>query len=918
MPTSMKSRTRFLVLDASALIHRAYHALPPLTSPAGRPVGALYGLAATLLHVLKAFKPTHVAAALDRPERTFRHEKFEAYKAQRAETPEDLLEQITRAGAVFRAFGIPVVDAKGYEADDVIGTLTKKASAEGVESIIVTGDQDTLQLIDVRTRVFMLRRGIKDTVTMGPEDVRERFGLTPDQMIDYKALRGDPSDNIPGVRGVGEKTATELLRKYETVSGVYRHLKELPGSLQEKLKGGREAARMSRDLVTIERGVKLPAKLPDLKWTGYDRPAAVALLQELGFSSLLPRLPEQPRSSAAPGVQGALLAASGDTRAKRRTEGYTLVRSAAEATRVAAALANVKAFVVDTETDVLGARTATLHGISLSTAEASAWYVPASFVPAFKEVLENPRIEKWGHNLKYDFSALLQAGIRTIPLAFDTMLASYILSPGTRAHTLDTLVFTVLGHEMIPIEALIGKKSGGQKRLSDVPLDDVAEYSAEDADYTLRLVTHFRRELEKIPTLQKVFTEIELPLVPILAHMELAGVRLDVPFLERLGADVGKKLRKLETLIHRHAGTTFNINSPAQLREILFDRLKLPTTGIGRTQTGLSTAAEELDKLREAHPIIAALTEYRELSKLKGTYLDALPTLVDAKTGRVYTSYNQTVAATGRLSSSDPNLQNIPIRTELGGEIRKAFIAERGNVLVALDYSQLELRLAAHIAKDAAMRDVFRRGGDIHVETAAFAFDTEPAAVTKEQRRKAKTLNFGVLYGMGPQAFSRAADIPFGEAQAFIAEYMATYRGIAEYMEEVVALAASQGYVETIYGRRRYLPEIQSRNPQIRSSAERMAINHPIQGTESDVIKRAMIALFGKMEGGDAAFYNAKLILQVHDELVFEVPRAQAEQLGRTAKRTMERLERLSVPLIVDVRVGKNWGEMKPLSASHA
>jgi DNA polymerase-1 len=464
---------------------------------------------------------------------------------------------------------------------------------------------------------------------------------------------------------------------------------------------------------------------------------------------------------------------------------------------------------------------------------------------------------------------------------------------------------------MIPIEALIGKKAGAQKSLTDVPLDAVAEYSCEDADYTLRLVRHFRKELTREPTLRSVFEDMEMPLIPVLAHMELAGVKLNIPFLRDLGSTLGKKLRTLERMIHRRAGGPFNINSPGQLREVLFTRLKLPAVGIGRTQSGLSTAAEELEKLRDAHPIVLLLQNYRELSKLKSTYLDALPELADPSSGRVYTSYNQTVASTGRLSSSNPNLQNIPIRTEIGGEIRKAFIAERGQVLVAADYSQLELRIAAHIAKDRVMHEAFQRGKDIHAETAAFVFAVPPEKVTKEQRRQAKTLNFGILYGMGPQAFARAAGVPLGEAQAFIAEYMRTYRGIAEYMEEAKALAAAQGYVETIYGRRRYLPEIRSRNPQVRSAAERMAMNHPVQGTESDIIKRAMIALYERMQDRDPAFAGAKMILQVHDELVFEVPKERAENLARSAKMIMERMEKLSVPIVVDIRIGKNWGEMQ-------
>ncbi len=904
---------RLVVLDAHALIHRAYHALPHLTAPDGRPVGALYGLCLTLLNVLKTFRPTHVVAAFDRPEKTFRHEQFAAYKAQRAKAPEDLVAQLIRARDIVTAFGVRIADAKGFEADDVIGTVTTRASRSGIDSIVVTGDQDTLQLVDERTRVHMLRRGVKDTVTMGPAEVKERFGLAPRQLIDFKALRGDPSDNIPGVRGIGEKTATDLLQRFGSLAGMMKHLPELPEALQEKLRDGRAALLESKDLVTIRRNVALDFSLDDLAWKHGDRAPAIALFQELGFASLLSRLPQGEGGQATAGkpAQGSLLAdAGGDSRAKRRTPGYRLVTSAEDLAVLRRTLEQSTGFVVDTETDTLGARTAPLHGISIAVAEGGAWYVPAALVVALKDILENPRLPKWGHNLKYDIAVLARCGIRVRPLAFDTMLASYILAPGTRTHGLDSLAFTILGHEMIPIEALIGKRTGPQKILSAVPLDDVVEYSGEDADYTLRLVRHFTRELEAVPTLRRVFTEIEMPLIPVLAHLECVGVKLDVALLATLGKGVGKTLGVLERQIHRAAGVVFNVNSPVQLREILFTKLKLPTAGVGRTQSGFSTAAEELEKLQDAHPMITFLREYRELAKLKNTYLDALPEQVDPATGRVYTSYNQTVAATGRLSSSSPNLQNIPIRTDLGGEIRKAFVAERGHLLVAADYSQLELRIAAHVARDNVMEEAFLKGKDIHTETAAFAFHIPPETVTKEQRRQAKTLNFGVLYGMGPQAFARAAGIPFGEAQAFIDAYMRTYRGIADFMREAKALAAREGYVETIYGRRRYLPEIHSSNSRVRSAAERMAINHPIQGTASDIMKRAMITLFARVEQGTGAFRDVAMILQVHDELVFEAPAAQAEALAREVQQTMESLERLRVLLVVDMRVGKTWGEM--------
>lgn len=904
-------KTRLVVLDANALIHRAFHALPPLTSPSGEPVGALYGLCLTLLNVLKAFKPTHLVAAFDRPEKTFRHEEYGAYKATREKAPAELSAQIGRAKDIFTAFAIPVLDAPRYEADDVIGTVTAQAKKEDVESIIVTGDQDTMQLVDGSTRVHLLKRGVKDTVTMGPAEVQERYGLTPEQMVDYKALRGDPSDNIPGVRGVGERTATDLLQKFGDLEGVYRNLKKLPESVRKKLDAGKEDAFVSRKLVTIARAVPLKTTVEELMRQPYDRATVIALFQELGFSSLLPRLPElaADRSQAAGTAQRLELHAPAK---RKRATGYHLLQSTSEVEALAKKLVASKGFVVDTETERLGARTQPLHGVSVAMKEGEAFYIPAPFVSSLKSALQHPAVPKWGHNLKYDLEVLQQAGIRLAPLAFDTILASYVLAPGTRAHDLDALTFTILGREKTPITALIGKGKE-QKALSAVPLEEVAEYSCEDADMTLRLVRHFERELKGTPSLRRVFAEIEVPLIPVLAHLELTGVKLDVGVLRKLGRTVARSLARLEGTIQKLAGESFNVSSTPQLRAVLFEKLELPTAGITRTQTGLSTAAEELEKLRDAHPIVPLLQEHRELAKLKSTYLDALPALVDRETGRVYTTYNQTATATGRLSSSDPNLQNIPIRTDLGMEIRKAFVAERGYTLVAADYSQLQLRLVAHLARDRNMQRAFRDGKDIHAETAAFAFGVPVERVTAAQRRAAKTLNFGMLYGMGPQAFARAAGIALGDAQRFIDAYFRTYRGVAEYMEEAKAAAAAQGYVETIAGRRRYLPEITSRNPQVRGEAERMAINHPAQGSEADVLKKAMITLFTRIATGDRPFRGVRMILTVHDELVFEVPRGQEAAMALETRRVMESVERLTVPLVVDLRVGSSWGALRPL-----
>lgn len=897
-------RSRLLLLDTNALVHRAFHALPPLTSPKGEPVGALYGLCLTLLNVVKLFRPTHLAAAFDRPEKTFRHEAFASYKAQREKAPEDLVRQLTRARELLASFSMPVVDAKGYEADDVMGTLTARAERAGAESVIVTGDQDALQLVGEQTRVHLLKRGIKETVTMGPAEVRERYGLSPLQLVDFKALRGDPSDNLPGVRGIGEKTATTLLQQYGSLDGVYAHLKDLSPAVRRKLEEGQDEAYRGRMLATIHREVPLTASFADLAWTASDRTAVARLFQELGFASLLSKL------SAVTGEQPA------ERRSPKRSRGqkprYHLLTERSDVVRLAEKLKASKGFALDTETNRLGARTQPLHGLSLAMVAGEAWYVPASLTPLLKTVLEDARIPKWGHNIKYDLEVLEQFKIKPRAVTFDTMLASYILAPGSRAHDLPTLAFSLFGHEKTDIESLIGKGKH-EKSLADVPLADVAAYSCEDAELTVRLVRHFEQVFQKEPTLSRVFREIEMPLIPVLVHLELSGVKIDTGLLVSLGRNVARTLQSLERRIYARAGGSFNVSSSTQLSAVLFDKLKLPSSGIARTQTGLSTAAAELEKLREAHPIIPLIAEHRELAKLQSTYLDALPGLVDPDTGRVYTTYHQTTTATGRLSSAGPNLQNIPVRTPLGAEIRKAFVAERGHLLVAADYSQLQLRLAAHLARDQAMTEAFRAGADIHAETAAAVFAVPVSKVTKEQRRVAKTLNFGVLYGMGSHAFARAAGVSFGEAQRFIDGYFRTYHGIADYMEEAKALAASQGYVETITGRRRYLPEMHSRDPLVRSEAERMAINHPAQGSEADILKRAMIVVYDRLANADPRCEGARMILTVHDELVFEVPEGRGRPFGEMVRELMEHVEMLSVPLVVDLKAGRTWGTLRAL-----
>lgn len=903
----MARTLKLAILDSHALIHRAYHALPPMNAPDGQPTNAVYGFTAMLFKVFTALKPTHVVAAFDMAGPTFREEEFKEYKAQRKPVDAELISQFELTRRLVRAFNIPILEKQSFEADDVIGTVTRLVDG-GVRKIIVTGDADALQLVDATTTVFALKRGITDTVLYDEAVARERFGFPPAALPEYKGLRGDPSDNIPGVRGIGEKSAQSLIVQYGSIEEVYRHLDELPERLQAKLKGHKREALLSRRLAVIRRDVPLDFSLDKAALHDFDPAEVRKLFEELGFRSLLERLSVFVRAFA-PGY-----GRHSKTAERIMPTNYHLVTGLKEQAVLRARLKKEKVIVFDTETDWLEARLAPMVGMSFAVKN-NAWYVPADreSVKVWKELLEDKKVGKVGHNIKYDTKVLAQSGIQLRPIVFDSMVASYLLRPGVRQHNLDTLARQELEHETILITELIGPKprgvQGRQKRMSEVPLPQLAHYAAEDADVTWRLYEKFSAQIKQ-EGLTRVLEEIELPLIEVLAAMELAGIRLDSAVLKKLQKKVEARTKKLQQLIWQQAGEEFNINSTQQLRKILFEKLGLSTVAVGRTQTGFSTAAAELTKLRQQHPIIGRLEEYRELTKLNNTYLTALPELVDAATGRLYTSFNQTVAATGRLSSSDPNLQNIPVRTELGEAVRAAFVAEPGHVLVKADYSQLELRLAAHIAQDENMIAAFRAGEDIHRATAAWVYGVAPAAVTSEQRRVAKTLNFGVLYGMGTNRFARESGLRPEEARTFIERYREQYSGIPRLFEATIQQAEDLGYVETLFGRKRYIPEIHSRTPALRAAAERAAFNFPMQGTEADILKKAMIVLHATLRQD---FPEAALVLTVHDELVVEASMEAATAVAQAMRQAMEKVVVLDVPLTVDVAVGANWRDTLPV-----
>lgn len=940
----MERQKKLMIIDGNALIHRAFHALPPLATRDGQIVNAVYGFTTILFRAFKDLRPSHVVVTFDVKGGTFRHTDFPAYKAHRTKQPDELYAQIPMVKDLIRIMGIPIVELPGYEADDVIGTISAQLDRKkDIHSIIVTGDMDTLQLVDDNTKVYTMRKGIADTILYDEKAVFERFGLLPNQMIDYKALRGDPSDNIPGVPGIGEKTAVTLLKEFKTLDNVYKNLAKIkPEGVRLKLEKGKESATMSKHLATIVTNAPIEFTIESAELKGADRGAVVEELQRLNFKSLLTQIDQIPGLMRAqfghvPTSEAAELAATAGAKGKKlktaqmdfsapaptnqtpakteRNAGksfgkqqYTLVNTKKAAQEVAEALKKAKRFVFDTETDSLESRHTKILGLSVCAEEGVAYYVTHEVLKELRDVLADESIKKIAHNAKFDMHVLQANGYEINGVDCDTMVASYLLNPGSRQHKLDTLIFLYFGYEMQPITELIG--TGKQQISMDkVPVETVSWYSCEDSDWTFRLYKKLMPELQQRAQ-DSLFQKVEIPLIPVLARMESAGIAVEVDFLKDMEKKLAKQITHLQQAIYTQAGREFNISSPAQLKVILFDELQLSPVGVGRTKTGLSTAAAQLEKLRGLHPIIDLISEYREVTKLQSTYVTALPEMIDPTDNRIHTSFNQTIAATGRLSSTDPNLQNIPIRTELGKEIRKAFVAERGKVLLSADYSQIELRVAAHMSGDKAMIEAFRSGQDFHTITAALIFNKKPEEVTKDIRRAAKTINFGVLYGMGPNALAAQTDMSRIEAKEFIQKYYKVYHRLRDYLEELKATAREKGYVETLWGRRRYVPEIVSGMPMLRAEAERAAMNHPIQGTAADLMKLAMIEVDAQIQSGKIP---ATMLLQVHDELVFEVAAADVEKAGKHITEIMEHVEELKAPIIADLSVGKNWGALKEI-----
>ncbi|MFH1745177.1 MAG: DNA polymerase I [bacterium] len=944
-----KAKNKILIIDGNALIHRSFHAIPPtMATKSGEIVNAVYGFTSVLLKAIKEFKPKYVVLTLDRKAPTFRHKMFKEYKAKRVKAPDELYAQIPRVKEIADIFHIPVFEKNGYEADDLIGTIAKKVDENGkAENIIVTGDADTMQLINKNTRVYTMSRGFSDHVLYDEKGVLAKYSLSAEQMIDYKALRGDPSDNIPGVRGIGEKTAVELLRDFKTLDGVYENInsKKIRDRIRELLIQYKKDAYLSRDLATINRETEIDFDLEKAEFGKYDLNEVASLFSELEFKSLLPRVKDLlSQNSGQRGAERGQTVSDKFERNKKLFK-YHIVKTEKEFQNFLIKLKKQKMFTLDTETMGVDVLNDSLRGISFSWQEGEAYFLPIinadktsphqktdlfnykskredgkkihPYLKSLEQIFIDEKIKKSGHNIKFDARVIENAaGKKLRGIAFDTMIASYLLNPGTRQNNLDNLVFSELGFEKISKEDLLGK---GKEKITfaDVPEEKLGIYSCEDADFSHRLIKKLEKELiEK--ELIKLFSEIEIPLIPVLAEMENNGIKIDEKFLKSMSVRLAKDIGMLEKKIYKLAGSKFNIRSTKQLQEKLFRDMNIAVefidesgqrVNIKKNKTGLSTSFDELEKLKGEHEIIHFIQEFRELSKLVSTYVDALPQLVNKKTSRVHTSFNQTITSTGRLSSTEPNLQNIPARTELGREIRKAFVAPLGRKFISADYSQIELRLAAHLSGDERMIKAFHDGVDIHSSTAAEIRGIKLEDVTKEMRREAKATNFGILYGQGPYGLSRSADIPFARAREFIDQYFSIFKGVRKYLDKTMEKARAKGYVETLFSRRRYLPDLNSSMPMARKAAERMAVNAPIQGTAADIMKIAMINIDKIIE--EKFDEKVKMLLQVHDELIFEVEDGMVEEASKIIKREMENVIKLSVPIEVDVKIGNNWGEMK-------
>ena len=925
---------KLFLIDAYALIYRSYYAFikNPRINSKGLNTSAIFGFINSLEDVLRRENPTHIAVAFDPQGPTFRHEAFEQYKAQREETPEAIRASVPYIKDIIKAYNIPILEVPRFEADDVIGTISKLAEKKDFDVFMMTPDKDYGQLVS--EHIFMYRPKFGgDYEVLGVPEVLNKYGLTNVcQVIDLLGLMGDASDNIPGCPGVGEKTAQKLLQDFGSIENLLANTDKLKGSLQKKVIENAQQIRFSKFLATIKTDVPIEFDPQKCLREKINKEELTKIYTELEFKTFINKLNKSYSSStnikeetAKKGpVQGSLFEIfptegqevpkySNLTDLKSTPHTYHIVDTEEQINDLGAFLSRQKYFAFDTETDSVDTSKASLVGMSFAIKENEAWYVPVpaerekaeKIIARFSPALTNPEIEKIGQNIKFDILVLRNYNIKIKGKLFDTMIAHYLLNPELR-HGMDYLAETYLKYQTVHIEELIGEKGKNQLNMRNVAIEQIAEYAAEDADMTLKLKNFFEPELKK-ENLEPLFYDIEMPLIYVLAELERTGIMLDTTALKQSSETLTATLREIEKEIYELAGTEFNINSTRQVGEILFDRMKIEEKG-KKTKTGnYSTSEDILEKLRSKHPIIGKLLDYRGIKKLLSTYIDALPLLIDPATGKIHTSLNQTVTATGRLSSTNPNLQNIPIRDELGREIRKAFTADNDDcVFFSADYSQIELRVMAHLSGDKHMIEAFRNGEDIHASTAAKIYNVAIDKITSDMRRKAKTANFGIIYGISVFGLAERLNITRTEAKELIDGYFKTYPDIHNYMEESIRIAKEKGYVETIFKRKRYLPDINSHNAIVRGYAERNAINAPIQGSAADIIKIAMVKIFDRFE---AENLKSKMILQVHDELNFNVYKDELEEVQRIVLEEMEGAVKLQVPLIADCGIGKNWLE---------
>jgi len=909
-------RERLILVDGSSFLFRAYHAIPPLTNASGEPTNAIYGVSNMLRKLIADYHSDYITVVFDAPGKTFRNELYDQYKAHRPPMPDDLRVQIAPLHNLIRAMGLPLIIESGVEADDVLGVLAQHAEQQGYDVIISTGDKDMAQLV---TEHIILENTMSNS-RMDIQGVIDKFGVRPEQIIDYLALIGDTVDNIPGVPKVGPKTAAKWLEQYSTLENLVAHANEIGGKIGENLRASLDQLPLSKQLTTIKCDLDLPYNMEDLKQQPMDKAELRILLAELGFSSWLKSLDASTELSTGSSSTPALSpieAEAAQTPAKIDSS-YETVLTEQHFNDWLTQLEKAELFAFDTETTSLDYSKAQIVGVSFAVTPGKAAYVPlahdypgvpdqldrSEILEKLRPLLENPHKAKLGQNLKYDTHVLANHGIALRGIAHDTMLESYVLNSTATKHNMDDLAKEYLGVETIHYEDVAGK---GAKQIGfqEVSIDQAAPYAAEDADITLQLHQVLNAKLAQHPRLLELYSEMEVPLISVLARIENNGVLIDAAMLAQQSLELSSQIISLEQHAHDLAGQTFNLGSPKQIQEILYDQQKLPV--LKKTPKGQpSTEESVLQELALDYPLPKLILEYRSLSKLKSTYTDKLPQQIDGQTGRIHTSYHQAIAATGRLSSSDPNLQNIPIRSEEGRKIRQAFIAPEGRKIVAADYSQIELRIMAHLSADAGLLKAFSEGQDVHRATAAEVFGVAPEQVTTDLRRSAKAINFGLIYGMSSFGLAQQLGLSRSQAQSYIDLYFARYPGVKNYMDRIREQAREQGYIETLFGRRLYLPEINSRNAARRQYAERTAINAPMQGTAADIIKRAMIA-------ADQWLYkeqpDAKMIMQVHDELVFEIAEEHVDDCAAKIRSIMCTAADLDVPLIVDIGIGNNWDE---------